>query len=223
MYGHGFATMFLAECYGMSPRPELRDKLDQAVKLIVNCQNKDGGWRYQPVKADADHLGDRLPDHGPARGAQRRHRSCPTKPSTVHRLRQTQPERRRRLHVHAPQAARARSRVRRPAWSHSTAPAFTKGRNSTKGLDYLMHVSARRRCARARELLFLRPLLRRPGDVAGRRKTFRQVVSGHPRRPRLETARRRFLVSGESIDEYATAMACIILQMPNNYLPIFQR
>ena len=23
--------------------------------------------------------------------------------------------------------------------------------------------------------------------------------------------------------EYATSMACIILQMPNNYLPIFQR
>ena len=29
MYGHGFATMFLAECHGMSPRPELRDTLDQ--------------------------------------------------------------------------------------------------------------------------------------------------------------------------------------------------
>jgi len=54
MYGHGFATMFLAECYGMSPRPELREKLAKAVKLIVNCQNKDGGWRYQPVRADAD-------------------------------------------------------------------------------------------------------------------------------------------------------------------------
>jgi hypothetical protein len=24
-------------------------------------------------------------------------------------------------------------------------------------------------------------------------------------------------------NEYATSMACIILQMPNNYLPIFQR
>ena len=27
MYSHGFATLFLAECYGMSPRRELRDKL----------------------------------------------------------------------------------------------------------------------------------------------------------------------------------------------------
>ena len=27
MYGHGFATMFLAECYGMSQRNEIREKL----------------------------------------------------------------------------------------------------------------------------------------------------------------------------------------------------
>jgi prenyltransferase beta subunit len=54
MYGHGFATMFLAECYGMSPRPELREKLSKAIKVVVNSQNKDGGWRYQPIRADAD-------------------------------------------------------------------------------------------------------------------------------------------------------------------------
>ncbi len=54
MYGHGFATMYLAECHGMSPRPELRNKLAAAVKLIVNSQNSEGGWRYQPQPADAD-------------------------------------------------------------------------------------------------------------------------------------------------------------------------
>ena len=54
MYGHGFATMFLAECYGMSPRAELREKLAKAVKLIVNTQNQDGGWRYMPQRAEAD-------------------------------------------------------------------------------------------------------------------------------------------------------------------------
>ncbi len=54
MYGHGFATMFLAECYGMSPRPELREKLSKAITIIVNSQNKDGGWRYEPIRRDAD-------------------------------------------------------------------------------------------------------------------------------------------------------------------------
>ncbi len=54
MYGHGFATLFLAEVYGMSSRDDLRDKLSRAVKLIVNTQNEDGGWRYQPQRRDAD-------------------------------------------------------------------------------------------------------------------------------------------------------------------------
>ena len=42
MYGHGFATLFLAEVYGMSPRDDLREKLTRAVDLIVRTQN-DGG------------------------------------------------------------------------------------------------------------------------------------------------------------------------------------
>ncbi len=54
MYGHGFATLFLAEVYGMSPRDDVRDKLKKAVQLIVDTQNEKGGWRYQPQKRDAD-------------------------------------------------------------------------------------------------------------------------------------------------------------------------
>jgi hypothetical protein len=54
MYEHGFATLFLAECYGTSRRDELREKLAKAVELIVRSQNDQGGWRYQPVRGDAD-------------------------------------------------------------------------------------------------------------------------------------------------------------------------
>ena len=54
MYGHGFATLFLAEVYGMTQRPGIREKLKKAVRLIVNSQNKDGGWRYFPGSVDAD-------------------------------------------------------------------------------------------------------------------------------------------------------------------------
>ncbi|MFO1022881.1 MAG: prenyltransferase/squalene oxidase repeat-containing protein [Planctomycetales bacterium] len=54
MYGHGFATLYLAEVYGMSPRQEIHDKLQRAVKIIISSQNKEGGWRYYPVKNDAD-------------------------------------------------------------------------------------------------------------------------------------------------------------------------
>lgn len=54
MYGHGFATLFLGEIYGMTGDPKVRDALIKAVRLIVNSQNSEGGWRYQPVPVDAD-------------------------------------------------------------------------------------------------------------------------------------------------------------------------
>ncbi len=55
MYGHGFATLFLGEIYGMNPADErVRDALGRAIRLIVNSQNEEGGWRYNPVPFDAD-------------------------------------------------------------------------------------------------------------------------------------------------------------------------
>jgi len=54
MYNHGFATLALAEAYGMSHRPEIERALRKAVNLIVRCQNARGGWRYQPMPADDD-------------------------------------------------------------------------------------------------------------------------------------------------------------------------
>ncbi|WP_231740984.1 prenyltransferase/squalene oxidase repeat-containing protein [Thalassoglobus neptunius] len=54
MYGHGFATMFLAEVYGMTPRDDLGEKLRRAVDLIIATQNSEGGWRYNPVPQEAD-------------------------------------------------------------------------------------------------------------------------------------------------------------------------
>jgi hypothetical protein len=58
MYSHGFATLFLAEVSGMVHDPELRrevrDKLRRAVQLILDSQNREGGWRYTPASTDAD-------------------------------------------------------------------------------------------------------------------------------------------------------------------------
>ena len=50
MYGHGFAMLFLSEAYGMTQKTEIGDKLRKAVGLTVSCQNPKGGWRYQPDK-----------------------------------------------------------------------------------------------------------------------------------------------------------------------------
>jgi hypothetical protein len=58
MYGHGFATLFLGEIYGMTGDDSVKEKLQRAVQLIERTQStapgNDGGWRYQPVPYDAD-------------------------------------------------------------------------------------------------------------------------------------------------------------------------
>jgi hypothetical protein len=57
MYSHGFATMFLAEVYGMLPPrtelgPRVRKVLVEAIRLIEEVQDGEGGWWYEPVKAN---------------------------------------------------------------------------------------------------------------------------------------------------------------------------
>ncbi len=56
MYNHGFATLALAEGYGVVADPRLGPALRRAVELIVNAQKKNptGGWRYSPESKDAD-------------------------------------------------------------------------------------------------------------------------------------------------------------------------
>jgi hypothetical protein len=60
MYGHGFATLFLAEVYGMVHdrvlREALRDTLHRAIALILKsqAQNPEKAWRYYPGSNDAD-------------------------------------------------------------------------------------------------------------------------------------------------------------------------
>ena len=54
MYGHGFATLFLGEVYGMTRDERIREPLLKAVRLIVKSQNHQGGWRYHPIPYDAD-------------------------------------------------------------------------------------------------------------------------------------------------------------------------
>ena len=53
MHGHGFATWFLAELYGMTKpltidKEEIKSALKKAVKVIESSQSRDGGWYYEP-------------------------------------------------------------------------------------------------------------------------------------------------------------------------------
>ncbi len=54
MYSHAFATLFLAEVYGMTHRRDVRDALNRAITVIVDSQNSEGGWRYQLFARESD-------------------------------------------------------------------------------------------------------------------------------------------------------------------------
>ena len=54
MYSHAFATLFLAEVFGMTHDERVRVALEKAVEYTWTAQNDQGGWRYVPLAADSD-------------------------------------------------------------------------------------------------------------------------------------------------------------------------
>lgn len=56
MYNHGFATLALAEYYGVTNDSRIGPSLKKATNLILSAQktNSKGGWRYSPESKDAD-------------------------------------------------------------------------------------------------------------------------------------------------------------------------
>jgi hypothetical protein len=55
MYEHGLATLALSELWGQTDRDdEVKKALKAAVDVILRSQNRAGGWRYNPRPADAD-------------------------------------------------------------------------------------------------------------------------------------------------------------------------
>ena len=222
MYGHGFATMFLGECYGMSPRQELRDKLENAVKLIVNCQNKDGGWRYAPIKNDADisvtvcqimalraarNAGIAVPKEVIERSISYVKRSQNADGGFMYML---------------PSGESGFPRSAGGVTALYSAGVY-EGKELEKGLDYLTGFLPAAGGAGRESYYFYGHYyaVQAMWQAGGKRfaKWFPAIRDDLLSKQRGDGA----WTSSESIDEYSTAMACIILQMPNNYLPIFQR
>ncbi len=54
MYIHALSTLALAEMYGMDFDPKTELALRKAVDLIVRAQSPSGGWRYAPQPGDQD-------------------------------------------------------------------------------------------------------------------------------------------------------------------------
>jgi hypothetical protein len=56
MYNHAFATLALAEAYGVVDNPKIAEALKKAVDLILSAQKRNpmNAWRYTPDARDAD-------------------------------------------------------------------------------------------------------------------------------------------------------------------------
>jgi hypothetical protein len=221
MYGHGFATLFLAECYGMSPRAELREKLSKAVKLIVNTQNKQGGWRYQPQRTEAD-ISVTICEVMALRAARNAGLHVPkeTIDRTIDYVKRSQnPDGGFMYMLPRGESDFARSAAGVVAL-HSAG--VYEGPEVKKGLEYLMQFIPRRGVVRRERYFYyghyyaVQAMWQAGGDYWAR---------WYP-------AVRDELISRQRPDgswmspisnDYATALACFVLEVPNNYLPIVQR
>ena len=54
MYGHGYGMLYLSQAYGMAGTREIEDKLRLALDMTCKVQNDRGGWRYAPSKQEGD-------------------------------------------------------------------------------------------------------------------------------------------------------------------------
>lgn len=232
MYSHGFGTLFLAEVYGMIPDPAMhqrtREALERAVRLIETTQNPEGGWRYDPAPTQAD-VSVTICQIMALRAARNAGvvvsadvvkkcvkyvRACQTADGGFSYF------------AHQPQSGSAFARSAAGVVALYSASVY-EGKEIDRGLSYLMK--------------------HKPGSPAARREMDVHYFYGHYyaaqamwiaggkywaewfpaiRAELLE--RRRGRPDGAWSDpticnHYATAMACIILQIPNNYLPILQK
>ena len=221
MYGHGFGTMFLAEAYGMTRRPEIREKLEKAVRLIVDTQNADGGWRYQPVRADAD-LSVTICEINALRAARDAGLYVPRETIErciryVKRSQNTDGGFRYMLQGGPSQFPRSAAGV-----VALYSAAVYDAKEVDNGINYLKRLMPE-----------IKHGQRSPHYFYGHYYAAQAMwIRGGDDWSRWYPAIRSELVqrqnaAGSWVDgfgnEYGTAMALIILQMPNSYLPIFQR
>jgi len=219
MYGHGFATLFLAEVYGMTHRPEIREALRRAVRLIVNTQNEEGGWRYQPVRNDAD-ISVTVCQVMALRAARNAgvYVDKAVVDNAINYIKQSQnPDGGFRYMLQSGGSAFARSAAGVAALQYS---GEYRSDEISRGLEYVLR--------------FAPPQEQTVGHYFYGHYYAAQAMymAGDTYWQRWWPAVRAELVGkqepegfwrGQAGDEYGTAMALIILEMPNRLLPIFQK
>jgi hypothetical protein len=206
----------------MAPHKDLREKLNRAVALIVDCQNSEGGWRYQPRRHDAD-ISVTVCQIMALRAARNAGIYVPR--TTIERCTQyvRQCQNRDggfRYMLQEGQSAFARSAAGVVALYSAGIYDAPEVR---RGIAYLMqHVPQGAARQRQDHYFFY-------GHYYAVQAMWH--AGGTPWKT-WYPAIRVTLLAQQSEDgswrdaygpEYGTAMACLILQTPNDYLPIFQR
>jgi hypothetical protein len=223
MYSHGFGTLFLAEAYGMTHRPEIREKLQKAVRLIIDSQNIEGGWRYQPVRRDAD-LSVTICQINALRAARNAGLFIPkeTVDACIRYVKKSQnPDGGFRYMLQAGATSEF------PRSAAGVVALQSAGEYDSKevreGISYLRQSRQGLRLGRRNNHYFY-------GQYYAAQAMW--LEGGEPWAEWYPAVRNELIgrqsTSGYWTDsgvcnEYGTAMALIILQIPNDYLPIFQR
>ena len=223
MYSHGFGTLFLAEAYGMTHRAEIREKLRKAVQLIIDTQNNEGGWRYQPVKHDAD-LSVTICQINALRAARNAGLYVPreTVAACIRYVKQSQnPDGGFRYMLAGGQSSEF------PRSAAGVVALQSAGEYDSReirdGIAYLRNATPTPRFSRRNNHYFYgqyyaaQAMWIQGGEAwtewfpAAREELLRRQSAGG------------FWSDSTVCNHYGTAMALIVLQIPNNYLPIFQR
>ncbi len=231
MYGHGFATLFLGEAQGtvhdLDLREDLARKLRLALQVIVKSQNAEGGWRYHPTSHDAD-LSVTVCQIMALRSGRNAGFAVPK--ATVDRCIRYVKRCQHPIQGYfnymprggGPQDAFARTGAGLAALYSA---GVYEGEEITKGLEFLLH-----RCKPTGHVFFPRPDMQYfYGHYYAAQAMW--TAGGHWWTEWFPAVRDELLSRqngdgswDDAIDtHYATAMACIILQIPNNYLPILQK
>ena len=221
MYDHGFSTLLLAETYGMSPDSQIREKLARAVRLIVSTQNSDGGWRYQPKVSEAD-ISVTICQVMALRAARNAGLYVPNE--TIDRcidyVKRSQNADGGFMYM----LTGGPSRFPRSAAGVVAlySAGIYEGEEIRRGIEYLeQHRPAADELSRDTHAMYGQYYAVQAMWQAGGEHWQKWYPAVH------DILLKQQQEDGSWMDlicpEYGTAMATIILQMPNNYLPIFQR
>ena len=165
MYGHGIATIALAEIYGLTRDPQAPAQARAGGRAHHICQNDQGGWRYAPRRGDADisvtvlQVVALAPPRTPASTSRRT-----TIDHAVSYVKSCYDAADRRVHLPAAQPRPGFARTAAGIYCLQVCGLYDDPEVAKRGSDYLFEQRQREQ-----RMVHLRPLLRRPRPVHDRR------------------------------------------------------